>query len=260
MIDTKATVDLLSDWIADRLHQSGRDGVVLGASGGIDSALVAALSRRALAGAAIRLYALPNSDSDPLFLTRSQELADSLGLPLQTIAIGPFVAAGEQLLVGLAEDPIRRGNLAARARMSVLYDQAREHQSLVIGTGNRSEALVGYTTLHGDAACDLAPIAGLYKDEIYALARELSLPRSIIEAAPSAGLWPGQSDEAELGLSYRELDPILRALADRRLTASETSTELGVDLTIVHRVAQLMQESAFKRASVPTGPSAVARR
>jgi NAD+ synthase len=144
--------------------------------------------------------------------------------------------------------------------MSVLYDQAREHRSLVIGTGNRSEALVGYTTLHGDAACDLAPIAGLYKDEIYALARELSLPRSIIEAAPSAGLWPGQSDEAELGLSYRELDPILRALADRRLTASETSVELGTDLTIVHRVERLMQESAFKRAPVPTGPSAIARR
>ena len=160
MIDTKATVDLLSDWIADQLHQSGRGGVVLGASGGIDSALVAALSRRALGGAAIRLYALPNSDSDPAFLTRAQELADSLDLPLQTIAVGPLVAAGERLLPGLAGDPIRRGNLAARARMSVLYDQAREHQSLVIGTGNRSEALVGYTTLHGDAACDLAPIAG----------------------------------------------------------------------------------------------------
>jgi NAD+ synthase len=116
---------------------------------------------------------------------------------------------------------------------------------------------VGYTTLHGDAACDLAPIAGLYKDEIYALARELSLPRSIIEAAPSAGLWPGQSDETELGLNYRELDPILRALADRRLTASETSVELGTDLTIVHRVEELMRGSAFKRAPVPTGPSAI---
>ena len=259
MIDTKATVDLLADWIADQLHQSGRGGVVLGASGGIDSALVAALSRRALGGAAIRLYALPNSDSDPAFLTRAQELADSLDLPLQTIAVGPLVAAGEQLLPGLAGDPIRRGNLAARARMSVLYDQAREHQSLVIGTGNRSEALVGYTTLHGDAACDLAPIAGLYKDEIYTLARELALPDSIIKAAPSAGLWPGQSDEAELGLSYRELDPILRALADRRLTPSEASRELGVDIAVVGRVEQLMRESAFKRLPVPAGPSAIAR-
>ena len=257
MIDTKVTVDLLSDWIADQLHQSGRGGVVLGASGGIDSALVAALSRRALGGAAIRLYALPNSDSDPAFLTRAQELADSLDLPLQTIAVGPLVAAGERLLPGLAGDPIRRGNLAARARMSVLYDQAREHQSLVIGTGNRSEALVGYTTLHGDAACDLAPIAGLYKDEIYTLARELALPDSIIEAPPSAGLWPGQSDEAELGLSYRELDPILRALADRRLTPSEASRELGVDIAVVGRVEQLMRESAFKRLPVPAGPSAI---
>ena len=259
MIDTKATVDLLADWIADQLHQSGRGGVVLGASGGIDSALVAALSRRALGGAAIRLYALPNSDSDPAFLTRAQELADSLDLPLQTIAVGPLVAAGERLLPGLAGDPIRRGNLAARARMSVLYDQAREHQSLVIGTGNRSEALVGYTTLHGDAACDLAPIAGLYKDEIYTLARELALPDSIIEAPPSAGLWPGQSDEAELGLSYRELDPILRALADRRLTPSEASRELGVDIAVVGRVEQLMRDSAFKRLPVPAGPSAIAR-
>ena len=259
MIDTKATVDLLADWIADQLHQSGRGGVVLGASGGIDSALVAALSRRALGGAAIRLYALPNSDSDPAFLTRAQELADSLDLPLQTIAVGPLVAAGERLLPGLAGDPIRRGNLAARARMSVLYDQAREHQSLVIGTGNRSEALVGYTTLHGDAACDLAPIAGLYKDEIYTLARELALPDSIIKAAPSAGLWPGQSDEAELGLSYRELDPILRALADRRLTPSEASRELGVDIAVVGRVEQLMRDSAFKRLPVPAGPSAIAR-
>ena len=169
------------------------------------------------------------------------------------------MAAGEQLLPGLAGDPIRRGNLAARARMSVLYDQAREHQSLVIGTGNRSEALVGYTTLHGDAACDLAPIAGLYKDEIYTLARELALPDSIIEAPPSAGLWPGQSDEAELGLSYRELDPILRALADRRLTPSEASRELGTPLSVVSRVEQLMRESAFKRSPVPVGPSAIAR-
>lgn len=259
MIDAKATIDLLSDWIANQLHQSGRDGVVLGASGGIDSGLVAALSRRALAGAAIRLYALPNNDSDPAFLTRAHELADSLDLPLQTISVGPFVAAGEQLLLGLAGDPVRRGNLAARARMSVLYDQAREHRSLVIGTGNRSEALVGYTTLHGDAACDLAPIAGLYKDEIYALARELALPDSIIEAAPSAGLWPGQSDETELGLSYRELDPILRALADRRLTPSEASRDLGTPLSVVSRVEQLMRESVFKRSPVPVGPSAIAR-
>lgn len=259
MMNEKATIDLLSDWIANQVYQSGRGGVVLGASGGVDSALVAALSRRALAGSMVRLYALPNSDSDPAFLARAQELADSLDLPLQTIAIGPFVTAGEQLLEGLAADSVRRGNLAARARMSVLYDQAREHQSLVIGTGNRSEALVGYTTLHGDAACDLAPIAGLYKDEIYALARELSLPRSVIEAAPSAGLWPGQSDEAELGLSYRELDPILRALSDGQLTASETSAETGVDLAIVRRVEQMIRGSAFKRAPVPAGPSAISR-
>jgi NAD+ synthase len=259
MIDQHATIELLADWIADRLHASGRAGVVLGASGGIDSALVATLARRALPGNAIRLYALPNSDSDPLFAGRAHELAESLSLPIETIEIGPIVAAAERSIEDLGNDPIRRGNAAARARMLVLYDQARRHDSLVIGTGNRSEALVGYTTLHGDAACDLAPIAGLYKDEVRALAAALDIPRSILDAPPSAGLWEGQRDEVELGISYGDLDALLRALVDAGLTVDDAARSTGLEPALAARVRAMIDASDFKRAPVPAGPRALER-
>jgi NAD+ synthase len=259
MIDRQATIEFLAGWIADRLHASGRDGVVLGLSGGIDSALVALLCRRALGGGAIRLYALPAADSDPAFAARATELAESLSLPLTTLPVGPIVAGAEATIGDLVTDPIRRGNAAARARMLVLYDQARRHHSLVVGTGNRTEALVGYTTLHGDAACDLAPIAGLYKSEVRELAAELDVPRSILEAPPSAGLWAGQTDESELGIRYDDLDALLRALVDERLAPADAALATGLDRALAERVAALVATSAFKREPVPTGPRALAR-
>lgn len=259
MIDRHATIELLADWIAERLHASGRDGVVLGVSGGIDSALVATLARRALPGGAIRLYALPADDSDPVFAARAAELAEALSLPLTTLPVGPIVAGAEAAISDLADDPIRRGNAAARARMLLLYDQARAHRALVIGTGNRSEALVGYTTLHGDAACDLAPIAGLYKGEVRELAEALGVPRSILDAPPSAGLWAGQTDEGELGLRYDELDALLRSLVDERLTPASAAHSTGLPLELAERVAALIAASAFKRTPVAEGPRAIAR-
>ncbi|HPP12902.1 MAG TPA: NAD+ synthase, partial [bacterium] len=144
-------------------------------------------------------------------------------------------------------DSVRRGNKIARERMSVLYDLSSHFGALVVGTSNKSERYLGYGTIYGDMACAINPVGDLYKTEMYQLAEYLKIPAEIVRKAPSAELWPGQTDEDELGFSYAEIDQVLHAYVDRKLSPEEIVRNLGLKETLVKRVAELVRKSEFKR-------------
>ena len=180
--------------------------LLIGLSGGIDSALVAALAVQAIGKKCVIAYNLPHRNSHPESAADALLMANHLDIPLQTIKIDDLV---EKYFEHYAPDAssLRKGNWMARIRMNILYDQAAKHNALVIGTSNRSEYLVGYFTQFGDSACAFEPIAHLYKTEVWEIAREIGLPDKIIQKTPTADLWAGQSDETEMGITY----PVLEA-------------------------------------------------
>ena len=224
---------------------------MLGLSGGLDSATVAFLAARALGPDRVWPFVLPYRSSSAASLEAAELVTRKLGLAATVMDITPQIDAyfrevGDQT-------PLRIGNKAARERMSILYDQAKAKGGLVLGTGNRTERLLGYTTLWGDMACDLAPIGALLKTQVRALAAALGVPRAIIQTVPSAGLWPGQTDEGELGISYETADALLHLMVDRRLGERDIAG-LGYQRTDIRRVRDLMRRSAHKRRLPPTPP------
>ncbi len=209
----------LTTWLKDRVAEAGARGCVVGLSGGVDSAVVAALCRRAFPGAT--LAAVMPCHSQPEDVADARLVAGTLGLPVVEVDLGPvydafLVALGSaavppQLTAPEDEERTRlaRANLKPRLRMMTLYALANRLSYLVVGTGNRSELAVGYFTKYGDGGVDLLPLGGLVKQEVRALASHLGLPERIVNRVPSAGLWVGQTDEGELGLSYEALDRYL---------------------------------------------------
>ncbi|MEM0129251.1 MAG: NAD+ synthase [Thermoplasmata archaeon] len=192
------------------LHH-GLDGGVVGLSGGIDSALVAHLAAEALGPRRVLGLLLPDAIVPESLRVETEAFADALGIERRTIPIDGMVGAVEQALPEV-RDPVTRGNAKARLRMILLYAVARERHRVVLGTGNKSELLLGYFTKWGDGGVDLLPIGDLYKTGVRALAAARGLPEAIRRRPPSAGLWEGQTDEAELGLPYEEADRILYGL------------------------------------------------
>jgi NAD+ synthase len=247
------TARRLARFITDTVRAADAKGVVIGLSGGIDSAVAATLAVRGMGADGVEALILPHRAGDTEAILRAREVATFLGLRAEIVEIDPIVDAAIEA-TGAARDRIRRGNLMARTRMMLLYDRARQTNRLVLGTGNRTEALTGYTTLHGDAACDLAPLIHCYKREVRALARELGLPASVIEAAPSAGLWPGQTDEEELGISYELLDRLLVLVVDEELDDEEVRDRTGCSQAEVAKARGLYERSGFKRRGAALGP------
>lgn len=250
-IDVEEVAGDLAAFIARRVERAGASGGVLGLSGGLDSAIVAFLAVRALGPDRVWPFFLPYRSSSAASSKGAKLVARKLGLSATVMDITPQIDAyfrdiGDQT-------PLRLGNKAARERMSILYDHAKAKGGLVLGTGNRTERLLGYTTLWGDMACDLAPIGGLLKTQTRALATALGVPQTIIGRPPSADLWPGQTDEGELGISYETADALLHLMVDRRLSEGDI-VALGYDRTDVHRVRHLMRGSAYKRRLPPTPP------
>ena len=227
----------------------GNTGVVIGLSGGVDSALTARLARDALGADRVLGVLLPDAGFPPELLTETEEYARSLGIASHTVPLGPAVVALHQLLPEVT-DRVTRGNLVARLRMIVLYALARERRRLVAGTGNKSELLLGYFTKYGDGGVDLLPIGDLYKTEVNALAEQLGLPLPIRTRAPTAGLWEGQTDEAELGLPYSAIDRILYGL-ERLRTEEEIAERTGLPITQVRGVAERIAKSRHKRRAAP---------
>jgi len=238
-------------FVADTVAQAGAAGVVVGLSGGIDSAVAAALAARGLGSGRVLGVFLPYATSAPTSLADGRAVAEQLGLRTELHDITPLVDAWRQRFPDA--DRVRLGNVMARVRMLHLFDLSRRDGLLVLGTGNRSEALLGYTTLHGDAACGLNPLGLLYKTEVRALAEWLELPAAVRHKPPSADLWVGQADEDELGFTYEEADRLLHHLVDEGLGERQLAA-LGFAPGLVARVRERVAAMAFKRRLPPVAP------
>ncbi len=231
--------DDIAGWIAEQVRSAGAEGAVFGLSGGIDSAVVAVLCRKALGENALGLI-LP-CGSSPEDEADAAEVARVVSLETLTFRLDTLYDAFFSMLP--QGPPVARANLKPRLRMIVLYYVANSRDCLVCGTGNRSEIEVGYSTKYGDGAADILPLGGLLKTQVRELARELGVPGRIIEKPPSAGLWEGQTDEGELGISYAELDCALGALA--------SGEARGLERGLVERVQELIRRSEHKRSPPP---------
>ncbi|MEJ3877863.1 NAD+ synthase [Campylobacter jejuni] len=237
-MDWQKITEKMCDFIQEKVKNSQSQGVVLGLSGGIDSALVATLCKRALKENVFALL-MPTQISNKANLEDALRLCADLNLEYKIIEIqsilDAFIKQSENTTL------VSLGNFAARIRMSLLYDYSALKNSLVIGTSNKSELLLGYGTIYGDLACAFNPIGSLYKSEIYALAKYLNLHENFIKKAPSADLWENQSDEADLGFSYTKIDKGLKALEtnDEKLLRT-------LDPSLIAMLKNRMQKNAFK--------------
>jgi len=239
-----ALVDRLTRFIADETRRAGFERLLVGLSGGLDSSLAAALAVRACGAAAVRGVLMPCGALGARAVEDARLVTAWLGIEAELVDIEPMVEA--YFASFPSADRVRRGNLMARQRMAVLYDLSMRDTALVTGTSNKSELLLGYGTLHGDIASALNPLGDLYKTQVRTLGRHLEIPRGILDKPPTADLWPGQSDEEELGFTYEAVDPLLHLLVDRRLDHAEI-VEYGFELDFVERVAERIRSMAFKR-------------
>lgn len=220
---------------------SGCKGIVVGLSGGVDSAVAATFCCRAIGGEKVLGLSLPASVSNPADIKDAAALCNRIGMKHRVVSIEPMLE-GFRTMPEFNESSYLLGNLMARIRMAVLYYHANRDQKIVCGTSNRSEYMLGYCTKFGDNAADLQPLLHLYKTEVYDYAQELGIPESIIKKAPSAGLWEGQRDEEEIGLSYREIDHSLQALELQGWEAATPTEE---------KVLGLVKKSGHKRLLAP---------
>ena len=263
-IDTDVARRVIGEFIRAQLEQAGFERAVLGLSGGIDSALVAFLVAEAIGAQQLQCVLLPYRSSSPASRADAEAVVAALGCSSELVDVTPMVdgffgtpGPGGSVAPGASGDTggpeasvLRRGNFTARMRMAVLYDRSVTWGGLVVGTGNKTESLIGYTTLFGDSACAFNPIGDLYKSQVRQLAAAIGVPEAIIRKAPSADLWPGQTDEDEAGFSYPELDRLLFWRIDKRRTEEEI-VALGFDPALVARVDRLVAGAEFKRQVPP---------
>lgn len=244
LLNAPLAVAVLTSFIRDAVETAGMAGVVVGVSGGVDSALSAALAASALGPERVHGFLLPYRTSNPASEQDARAVAEHLKIPHRKIDISPMVDAYFEMEPGA--DPGRRGNKMARERMTILFDQAKKLDALVLGTSNKTEILLGYSTVFGDNASSLNPLGDLYKTQVWQLSRHLGLPGAVIEKAPSADLWPGQTDEGDLGVDYGTADEVLHLLFDEGLRPAEI-VERGYAERAVQRIVTLEQRFRFKR-------------
>ncbi len=243
-IDPAVVAPILRGFVREEVGKVGFERVVLGLSGGIDSAVVAAVAVEALGPEGVIAVVMPYHASSPASEADARAVADALEIETVRVDISAPIDA---YFAGFPDaDRGRRGNKMARERMATLYDLSWARGALVIGTSNKTELLLGYGTVHGDMAHALNPIGDLYKTQVFAMARHYGLPRRVIDKPPSADLWEGQSDEDELGFTYARADRLLFHMVDERRTGVELRT-LGFDDDFIEKVGRRVRDSQYKR-------------
>ncbi len=243
-IDCSLVADITTRFIRNEITKVGFDRGVLGLSGGIDSAVSAFIAARALGRENLLALIMPYKTSSPESAEHAQLAADKLGIEARIIEITPQIDAYFERFPDA--DRLQRANKMARERMTILYDHSLSESALVVGTSNKTEALLGYTTLWGDMASAVNPIGDLYKTQVRQLAHYLDVPDPIIDKQPSADLWAGQTDEDELGFTYAEVDRLLYRLVDLRWSMEDIADD-GFAWDMVQRVYNMVRNSQYKR-------------
>jgi len=235
---------MLVEFIRNEVERVGFSNVVLGLSGGIDSAVSAFLAAEALSQEHVWAILMPYKSSSPQSIADAKEVVEATGIHSTLIEITPMIDAYFKRYPDASR--LRMGNKMARERMTILYDHSSLYHALVLGTSNKTELLLGYGTIFGDMASSINPIGDLYKTQIWQLAEALGVPKHIIMKKPSADLWTGQTDEDELGFTYEDVDTLLYYMVDRRYSRQEL-IELGFKNTFVDRIHGMLVSSQYKR-------------
>ncbi len=235
---------IVTGFVRNEITKFGFEHAVVAMSGGVDSSLSAFIGAEALGADNLLGVFMPYATSSPDSLSDGQAVAEKLGIETMTIEITAMVDAYFENFPDA--DRMRRANKMARERMTIVYDISALRGAMVLGTSNKTEALLGYTTLWGDMACAVNPIGDLYKTQVRQLSRAMGVPEQIVSKSPTADLWPGQTDEDELGFTYEEVDKVLYALVDERRSA-EDAVAMGIDEAFVARVQEMVQGSQYKR-------------
>ena len=247
-INTDLARNILTGFIKSEITRVGMSHAIINLSGGLDSALSCALAVEALGSENVVALRLPYRTSSPDSLEHAQLVIDQFKVRSETIDITAMV---DPLI---KRDPkisnVRKGNIMARARMIVLYDQSEVFKALPVGTSNKTEILLGYSTLYGDSASAINPIGDLYKTQVRQLSRAMNIPAPIIDKPPSADLWENQTDEKELGFTYDDVDKLLYLLVDQRYSPQE-AVEAGFDEKFVNTVTARIRRNQFKRMQPP---------
>ena len=247
-INPEVARKILTGWIHAEITRTGLKRAVVGLSGGLDSALSCFLAAEALGPENVLALRMPYRTSSQDSLEDARLVIEATGVQSKTIEITPMVEPFFELFPDMND--LRRGNIMARMRMIVLFDQSADFEGLVVGTGNKTEILLGYTTVYGDSACALNPLGDLYKTQVRQLATTMGLPASILTKAPSADLWAGQTDEGELGFTYEQVDRLLYRLIDLRASPEEC-VQAGFDEAFVRKVIERVRRNHFKRVMPP---------
>lgn len=247
-INTDLARRILVGFLHEEITRVGVTKAVIGLSGGIDSALSCFLVAEALGPENVLAVRMPYRTSSPASMADAQKVIDQLGVQHLTVEITDMAEPLLQKFPDMSN--VRRGNIMARTRMIVLYDQSSAFGGLVVGTSNKTEIMLGYSTLFGDSACALNPLGDLYKRQVRQLSRAMGVPASILDKAPSADLWPGQTDENEMGLTYDRVDQLLYLLVDQRYKPEEC-VEAGFDAAFVKMVVDRIRRNHFKRIMPP---------
>jgi len=247
-INTDLARQILVGFIQSEIQRAGFSRAVIGLSGGVDSSLSCLLTVEALGPENVLAVRMPYKTSSSDSMDHAQMVIEQSGVKEITVSITEMVDPYFERFPNMGQ--IREGNIMARARMMVLYDQSAHFNGLVVGTGNKTEILLGYTTLYGDSACAINPIGDLYKTQVRQLAAAVGVPDAIIKKPPSADLWVGQTDEGELGFTYDEVDRLLLLLVDHRFSP-EDCVEAGFDPAFIKEVIERIRRSQFKRVLPP---------
>lgn len=260
--DQEKTAKIISRFIADKVEESQTLGVVIGLSGGLDSSTTAYLCAKTLKNDQILGIIMPTVTTPDEDIEDAISVAEVLGIEYEIIHVDDLIEPFKNLCTHTSENQGRKeyrelanANLKARIRMMVLYYHANDLNRLVVGTGNRTELLVGYFTKHGDGGVDILPIADLYKTDVRHLASKIGVPTGIIQKAPTAGLWAGQTDEKELGMKYEILDKLLYMMIDKKMKPNDIAENLKIPYEEVLRIRGKVKKSEHKLKPAPSPES-----